>query len=105
MEIAQQLQHYSLHLLAPGIIAWLFFRRNWKKVWLIMLLTMLVDLDHLLADPIFGPNRCSINVHPLHGPIAIGVYAGMSVIKKTRVVGIALLLHMLTDYLDCLWIG
>ena len=105
MEILQSLQHYGLHLLAPGIIAWVFFRNQCKKVWLIMLLTMLVDLDHLLADPIFDPDRCSINFHPLHGPNAIGVYAGMSVIKETRVVGIALLFHMLTDYLDCLWIG
>jgi len=103
MEIIQQFQHYGLHLLVPGLIAWVFFRDQWKKVWLIMLLTMLVDLDHLVAEPIFDPNRCSINFHPLHGPIAIGVYAGITVFKETRVVGIALLLHMLTDCLDCFY--
>ena len=51
----QQITHYSLHLVFPGLIAWVFFREEWKKAWLIMLTTMLVDLDHLAADPIFDP--------------------------------------------------
>ena len=42
-------------------------RTEWKKAYIIMLLTMLVDLDHLLANPIFDPNRCSINFHPYDG--------------------------------------
>ena len=63
---------------------------------------MLVDLDHLLAVPIFDPNRCSINFHPLHSFYAIGVYTIMLIPKKIRVLGIALLLHMFTDYLDCI---
>ena len=29
------------------------------------MLTMMVDLDHLIADPIFDPQRC-IGFHPLH---------------------------------------
>ena len=45
--------HYSLHFLVPGIIAWVFFKENWKKVWLVLLATMLVDLDHLLSNPIY----------------------------------------------------
>ena len=61
----QTLIHYSLHFLAPGLIAWIFFRNNWKKAWLIMIATMLVDIDHLLADPIFSSERCSIGFHPL----------------------------------------
>ena len=104
MEVIQFVQHYGLHFLAPGLISWLFFRSQWKKAWLIMVLTMLVDLDHLLADPIFDPNRCSIGFHPLHGAIAISVYAGMSVLRETRIIGIGLLFHMLPDYRDCLWI-
>ena len=28
-----------------------------------MLTTMLIDLDHLLANPVFDPDRCSINFH------------------------------------------
>ena len=38
---------------------------------------MLVDLDHLLADPIYDPERCSIGFHPLHSIPAIVVYALM----------------------------
>jgi hypothetical protein len=94
--------HYSLHLFAPGLIAWIFFRDRWKRVWLILLLTMLVDLDHLLATPIFDPNRCSIGFHPLHTYPAMVVYAVMLIFPKTRIVGIGLLFHMLTDGIDCL---
>jgi hypothetical protein len=57
------LTHYFLHLIFPGIIAFVFYRKDWKKVYLILLATMLVDLDHLLADPIFDPNRGSIGFH------------------------------------------
>lgn len=63
---------------------------------------MLVDLDHLLATPIFEANRCSINYHPLHSYYAIGVYVLLVIPQKTRVIAIALLLHMLTDWIDCL---
>ena len=96
------LLHYSLHFLAPGLIAWVFYRDRWKQVWLILLATMLVDLDHLLATPIFDPNRCSIGFHPLHTYPAMAVYAVMLIFPKTRIVGIGLLFHMLTDGIDCL---
>ncbi len=62
---------------------------------------MLVDLDHLLAVPIFDPNRCSINFHPLHTYYAAGAYILMVIPKKSRILGIAFLLHLFTDYLDC----
>ena len=68
-----------------------------------MIATMLVDLDHLLADPIFSLNRCSINFHPLHSYIAIGVYVVLLFFKEVRIIAVGLLLHMLTDFLDCLW--
>lgn len=93
--------HYSLHFLVPFLISFFFFRDQWKKVYLIFLLTMLVDLDHLLANPIFEKGRCSINFHPLHSYIAIGVYFLGLFYKKTRIIAIALLLHMLTDFIDC----
>jgi hypothetical protein len=101
----QQLIHYGFHLLLPGLIAWVFFRNNWKVAWLIMIATMLVDLDHLLADPVFMANRCSINFHPLHSYIAIGAYFIMTLFKKVRIVGVGLIFHMITDYLDCLWMA
>jgi len=68
-----------------------------------MVLTMLVDLDHLLADPIFDPNRCSINFHPLHSYWAIGAYFVLLFIPPVRIIAVGLLFHMLTDYIDCIW--
>nr|WP_321399078.1 DUF6122 family protein [uncultured Desulfobacter sp.] len=102
----QQTIHYSLHLAFPGVIAWIFFRKEWKKAWLIMLATMLVDLDHLVAEPIFDPARCSIGSHPLHSYYAILIYLLLFFFarpKTIKIVSIGLLFHMFTDYQDCLW--
>lgn len=103
LKILQPIIHYGLHFLFPALIAWVFFRKEWKKVWLIMVLTMVVDLEHLLANPIFDPNRCSINFHILHTYFAIIIYVIMLFFKRTRIIGIGLLFHMLTDFQDCLW--
>lgn len=70
-----------------------------------MLATMLVDLDHLLADPIFLASRCSIGFHPLHSYLAIGTFIGLTLFRKTRILAVGLLLHMVTDFIDCLWMG
>ena len=94
--------HLILHLLVPAAVAGLFFRHEWKKALGIMLLTMLVDLDHLLADPIYDPTRCSIGFHPLHQWIPILFYVVASFIPKTRYVGIGLVIHMALDAIDCL---
>ena len=99
----QTVIHYSLHFLVPGLIAYVFFRKEWKKAWLIMVATMVVDLDHLFANPIFDPGRCSINFHPLHTYWAMGVYVLLLFFKKTRIIAVGLLFHMLTDYIDCNW--
>ncbi len=93
-----------MHFLVPGLFAWIFYRDSWKKAWLILLATMLVDLDHLLATPLFDPNRCSIGFHPLHSEIAIGLYVVLLFFRPTRLIAIGLLWHMVTDYQDCLWL-
>ena len=67
-----------------------------------MLATMLVDLDHLLASPVYDPTRCSIGFHPLHQWPAILVYALIVLVRPLRLLGIGLLIHMLLDGLDCL---
>ena len=68
-----------------------------------MISTMIIDLDHLLANPIYQPDRCSINFHPLHSYYAITLYIGMIFLKRPiNIIGIGLFLHMATDYLDCL---
>lgn len=99
----QSFLHYFLHLVFPLALAFIFFRKEWKKAYLILLATMLVDLDHLLADPIFQPDRCGINFHPLHTYYAMGVYFILLFLKKPfNIIGLGLLFHMLTDYIDCL---
>lgn len=100
----QPVIHYFLHLVFPALIAWLFFRKEWKKVYLILLLTMLVDLDHLLATPMFQANRCSIGFHPLHSWYAIAAYVVLLFFRKPfNIIGIGLLFHMFTDLVDCLF--
>lgn len=109
----QTIVHYSLHFIAPLAWAWYLWPR--EKLWRaygIMLLTMLVDLDHLLADPIFDPNRMSIGFHPLHSYPMIAIYILMCIIPYQswrwpwwwRAVGVGLAFHMLTDWQDyILW--
>ena len=65
-EIHRHLIHYSCHLVLPFLVARLIWKEHWLKAALIMVSTMVIDFDHLLADPIFDPNRCSIGFHPLH---------------------------------------
>ena len=94
--------HLALHFTVPLLVAFLFFKENLKLSYLAMMLTMLVDLDHLLASPIYDANRCSIGFHPLHQYWFIGIYLVMSFFSKTRLIGVGLIIHMSLDALDCL---
>ena len=93
--------HLFLHLAVPGLVAWACFRAQWRRAWLLMLATMAVDLDHLLADPIYDPLRCSIGFHPLHTAPAVAVYTALLLWRRTRVVATGLLIHMALDLGDC----
>jgi len=95
--------HYGMHFIVPLGIAYLFYRNQLWRVYMIFLLAMLIDLDHLLADPIFDPNRCSVGFHLLHSYVAIGFYFVLLFFTKTRVIGFALLWHIFTDWVDCWW--
>ncbi|MGY0392877.1 DUF6122 family protein [Bizionia sp. KMM 8389] len=97
----QTLVHYNIHFLVPLIVALSFYKKHWLKAYLIMVSTMLIDLDHLLANPIFAPNRCSINFHPLHSYWAIALYVLLLIPKKTRLVAIGLIIHIIADTADC----
>jgi hypothetical protein len=94
--------HLALHAAVPALVAWLFFRDRFGKAWLLMLLGWIIDLDHLLADPIYAPNRCSIGFHPLHTAPAIVAYGALTLPKRTRFFAIGLLIHVALDALDCL---
>lgn len=84
-----------------------------------MIGTMLIDLDHLLADPIYDPERCSIGFHPLHQSPAILCYVLIFAIplwqnrntpfpdwrptaKYLHLAGAGLIIHMILDGLDCM---
>ena len=99
------LLHYGIHFVVPIALAFLFFKKTPWRVALILLGGILIDLDHLLAEPIFDPNRCSIGFHPLHSYIAIAVYVILLFWRKTRLLGLALSIHILADLVDCLFIG
>ena len=92
--------HYGLHFLAPLLLALLFKRGHRAKAYWVMVCTMLVDLDHLFANP-------------LHSYVAIGVYVIMCLLPYEklnwpwwlRAIGIGLIFHMLTDWQDyALWV-
>ena len=78
-------------------------RKTWICAWAVMAAVSLVDLDHLLADPLYDPNRCSIGYHPLHSWPAQGVWVALALWPKTRVVGVEGLTHMTLDAIDCVF--
>ena len=74
--------HLALHFMVPAVAAGLFFRRRWQHAYLLMMATMLVDLDHLLANPIYDATRCSIGFHPLHQPWFIDTLCSSVLLPK-----------------------
>lgn len=93
--------HYGIHFLLPLFVALIFFEDQWLKAYLILLAGLFIDLDHLLANPVFDPNRCSINFHPLHSYYAMPLYGILVYFKKTRLLGIGLIIHIIADLSDC----
>ena len=90
--------------LVPIVVAYLIYRKDFLKATLILLAGIIIDVDHLLANPVFDATRCSINFHPLHSYWAIGCYIILFSVKKTRIWGLAFLIHILADFVDCLFI-
>lgn len=93
--------HLLLHAAIPALLALLFWRPQWVRAWMWMLAAFVIDLDHLLADPVYAPDRCSVGFHPLHTTPAVAVYAGLAAYRRTRWFGVGLLLHVSLDALDC----
>jgi hypothetical protein len=73
------MQHIVLHLAVPLLVALAFYRRHWRHVALLLTATILVDLDHLLANPIYDLERCSF---PAHGDLR-GIVEGQTSTKRT----------------------
>lgn len=95
--------HIVLHALVPAAVAAVFYRQRFVRAWLILMSTMLVDLDHLWADPVYDPGRCSLGFHPLHNYPVIAGYAIAVWWPKLRLIAIGLLIHMALDGVDCVW--
>lgn len=93
--------HIALHFLVPALVTALFFRKRWALAYGLMMATMLVDLDHLLATPVYDPGRCSIGFHPLHTAWPIALYGVLCCFRHTRYIGIGLIIHMVLDSIDC----
>jgi hypothetical protein len=106
--------HMVLHVLIPLLVAGVLARGQVKYVFIILMSTMLVDLDHLLAVPVYVANRCSIWFHPLHTLVPIIAYILMMLWpllakgKRHSLVGwigAGLVIHMSLDALDCWWMS
>ena len=110
--------HILSHFAVPSIVAWVFYRSGWRLAFGILVATMLVDVDHLLASPVYDPERCSIGFHPLHTWPAIAAYVGAFAWPLARartldpealsskalafhLTGLGLLLHMALDWSVC----
>jgi hypothetical protein len=123
--------HLLLHALIPILIS--LKSKFPLKVFLLLLGTMLVDIDHLLATPLLDPNRCSIGFHPLHSYSMLPLYGLMAIFpliihyfptkirsffskevslsyfstfnRTTAIlwIGIGLIVHMILDLFDCIW--
>lgn len=110
--------HIALHFIVPLTVALAFYRDRWRNATLLMLATLVVDADHLLASPIYDPERCSIGFHPLHTapliaayalafalPLLAGREAGTGRLRPAarviHLLGLGLLIHMALDGLDC----
>lgn len=93
--------HIVLHFIIPAFIVLAFYRKSWKPAYFIMIATMLVDLDHVFATPIYDATRCSIGFHPLHQPWLFVVYALLCFVPKLKFVGFGLSIHMVLDAVDC----
>lgn len=99
--MVQFIAHYGCHVFLPLIVTLIWYKPQWLMAYFIMLAGFLIDIDHVLATPMFSPNRCSINFHPLHSYYAIGLYVLLLFPKKTRLIGLGLVIHIIADFIDC----
>ena len=106
--LARALVHYGLHFVFPLVIAALWPRRRWQVVYMLLLSTMLIDIDHLLARPIFDPSRCSVGTHLLHSYPMVALYVVMLFLPYARwgwpwwlrALAVGLTFHIFTDWQD-----
>ena len=96
------LLHLVLHVVVPAAVAWFGYPKQRVRAFAWMLAGWLIDVDHLLADPVYAPGRCSLGFHPLHTAPAVLAYVLMLLPRRTRLLAMGLLIHVGLDGLDCL---
>ena len=99
--------NWLIHLAADAVVIFVFLKISKNpehKQWIIwgILLSNFIDIDHLLAKPIYDPARCGINFHPLHSVYLLPLYILSLLHPKLRYVGVGIILHILLDWIDCL---
>lgn len=102
---ARPVLHLLLHAAVPLAVALVFHRAHWRSAWLGLLAGWLIDVDHLVADPIYAPGRCSIGFHPLHRAPAAALYLALLLPRRTRLLATGLLIHLGLDAIDCAWMA
>ncbi|MDN6280341.1 MAG: DUF6122 family protein [Psychroflexus sp.] len=106
MAYLQALIHYAMHF---GVIY--YFAVKYKhigfsasKIYLILLATLVIDIDHLWASPIFQADRCSVGFHTFHSVYALIFYLALYFLSRSRwlkLFSFGLLFHLITDEFDC----
>jgi hypothetical protein len=81
-------------------------KKSLLYLFLVIISTNLIDIDHLLAKPIYDPTRCSINFHPLHSWYTMPIWVMGTLFKNKyiRYFSLAVLLHLWLDWIQCLLI-
>jgi len=82
------------------------FKKNKKSLFYLFLTIIgsnLIDLDHLLSNPVYDSNRCSINFHPLHSWyfLPIWFYGLLQKNKYFRYFCLGVLVYLGLDLIYC----
>ena len=85
------------------MVAKICWKENWVRPFIIIVLTVAIDLDNLLTDPIFDPSHCSLGFHTFHSWPSILVYLAGLLTPLLGIVASGLLIHMVLDGIECLW--
>jgi hypothetical protein len=91
-----------MHIAVPAVLVAVCYRKRWWQSYVMLMLGMIVDVDHLLANPVYDSLRCSMGFHPLHTWPFVLVYIVLCLVPRTRLLGVGLVIHMLLDTADCL---
>jgi hypothetical protein len=94
--------HLALHVAVPAIVAWFAYPKQRWRAFAWLLAGWLIDVDHLFANPVYAPGRCSLGFHPLHTTAAVLAYVLLLLPRRTRLLAIGLLIHIGLDGIDCL---